>query len=227
MSTRAATRAADLAPAQLPVDGGNPLLKLFEVAPPALLATLVLAQLKALAPDAQSTRWIDELLADPRLDSVDGARPEVVRTLLGFGHPWALTISPEELARFRASRPGGTGRWNSGHAIMALGSALGIAGTVMSLRVVGESGLRDLISPTFVGIGLSLLAGSWAGTVFLRAAVGWEAVSRTVLRFEVPLALACFGALSAVNDFRNALGLVAAAVPIGIAALVSEFTRKD
>lgn len=90
------------APAQEASQSANPLLPLIADSD---AEQLIIALLQRLSCDAQSAKWIDELLEDERLDLLHGVREEAVKVLLNFGHPHALLISPEDLIRFRRARP--------------------------------------------------------------------------------------------------------------------------
>ena len=202
----------------------NPLLEVFEAAAPALLGTLLIAQLQGLRPGEQTSRWIDELLADPRLDSVEGARAEAVRALLDFGYPWALAIPPDDLERFRNYRVPRTGRWGLEHAILGGAAALAMAGAGSTMSLY--SGHSARVELNFIGLGLCLVSAVWGATVLLRASFGWQALARWIWKLEVPLALAAFAVIAVGDDFRTATGLIAAALPLGLAAGFSEWLSR-
>ena len=192
----------------------NPLLQLFEEAPPGMLGPRLTERLGNLAPHEQSARWIEQLLADPRLDSVSGARASAVKTLLGFGHPLALRISPEELARFRAS-PGQQGRvrrWTKYLSLLAAGP-LGTGAGVWALGFDG--GLPAML--------FLLGSGCWSLTVFARAITASSTLPRAVLLREAPAALFVSAVIALDGSLAQAMPVIATAVTMTAAAVLARW----
>lgn len=195
----------------------NPLLHLFEEAPPALLPLRLDERLTGLAPTEQAAQWIEQLLADPRLDSIAGGRARAVQALLGFGHPFALRISPDELARYRATgtHRGRARRWARYVALLAAGPLGTWAGWLAATR---GGGLPAVLF--FLG------SGAWALTVFGRAIAAWATLPRTVLRREVPAALFLSGVIALTGTADQAAPVLATLVPIAAGAALAAWLDR-
>jgi hypothetical protein len=175
------------------------------------LDTFFVSQLAALKPNQQSAEWIEALLEDPRLDSVENARHAAVSRLLAFGHPWALRISPEELARHRRHAPPRR-KFGPDHTAMAIG---GLAAGIVALMLFP----RSWAAPSAP---LTAAAGLWAGSVVLRAVLCWDGLARAVLKVDLTLAAIAFVAMCVNDGFVSSLNLIAVAVPIAIAAFIGK-----
>lgn len=192
-------------------DRDNPLLHLFEEAPPALLPLRLDERLAGLPANEQTAQWIEQLLADPRVDSIAGGRARAVDALLRLGHPYALRIAPEELARFRATPARGRARrWVRYLALLAAGPLGAWAGWGAATR---GGGLPAVLF--FLG------SAAWALTVFGRAIAAWAALPRTVLRREVPAALFVALVIALTGDLAQAGPVLATLVPIAAGAAVA------
>jgi hypothetical protein len=187
---RTAEPAIDAAP---PSASENPLLPLLTGEP--FDTQELIVQLRGMPAGEQTARWVDQLLDDPRVKGVPALREEAIRTLLEFGHPWALLINPEDLADFRDARPNELrpGRLVAGAVLSLvstigfmiaephlLASALGTVGIFWVLSVAGRALLArrtrrwSLMLEVAVGLvasTLALEAGAPAGGVAVLAAV--------------------------------------------------------
>ena len=189
----------------------NPLLKLFAFAPPAKLRPLFLEQLQTLTPSGQAAAWIEQLLADPRLDSVAGAREDAVAALLELGYPWALTVAPEDLLRFRKAKDGAVPKWVR-HGLIALGAVAGLAASVLCTQTADAVPGRDL------AVTVAVL---WAISLLIRAAVGMTGLTRWVLFREVPFFAALSVLAPLVVTWSGAAPLIWAVVPVMLTARAS------
>lgn len=187
----------------------NPLLVLLG-GDPSTVATVLMETLRWLPPNADSAHWVDQLLDDPRLEALPNVREEAVRTLLSFGHPWALLINPDDLESFRKNNPTDLrpGR-------IAVGAAVGVVG---GLAV-------PWFNPEVVGALFSALSIVWAMSVAGRALLRM-ALTRTSLMVEIVIGLLMALVTLDVAEFGATIGILAAVVPVALAGLAGGWSEN-
>jgi hypothetical protein len=196
-------RTFEPAPAAEPSFERDTPLKVLLTGDPADAATLV-EKLQRLPADEQAARWVDQLLDDPRIEACPAVREQAVRTLLAFGHPWALLINPEDLERFRKLR-----RDDIRPARLTAGAALGVIGAI--------------VAPYFFeleinGAAFAILSIFWALSVALRSVMRF-ALTRLGVMLEVVLGLILAVTTLQAGEEVGAVAMLAAVVPVALAGL--------
>lgn len=205
---------APISPRPAP-ESDNPLLRMFEEETSEPHDQRLHTRLAGLSPNDQSVEWIEQLLADPRLDLIEGGRARTVQTLLGFGHPFALRIAPHELERFRAiPQPPTRARIGGSHALMWVAAPLGALGGVWAL----------MYSRSALPAGIFFLGTlAWGLTIFGRAAGLWESLPRKLLRREVPAAVFLSGVIAVAGHVDDAYPVVGTLVPVALCAALARW----
>lgn len=192
-----------------PAAAWNPLLRHLERDPvdPAILIQL----LKRLPPGEEAAHWVDQLLDDPRVERLPQVREEAVRTLLEFGHPWALLINHQDLARFRQQHPS-----DIRPRLVAVGAAVGILGAFAAPSLVAQ----ELGAVALAGIPLF-----WVLSVKARALLR-IGLTRPRLIIEVLLGLTLSVLTLEAGAPAGAAAMLAAAVPVALAGLAGGWSES-
>ena len=175
----------------------------------ALLTTndegLIIERLHQLEAGEQEARWLDQLLSDPRIRGLPRVHEEAIRTLLEFGHPHALLISPDDLERFRQIRPDDirAGR-------IAFGGAMGFLITAL----VAPAPLT--FDPAAMGFGL--VCTGWTLSIMIRAMLRIGLTRWSLIRELVFLLIAAVLTLEAGGS-TEAVAMLCAVVPVALAGL--------
>lgn len=187
---------------------GNPLREMLSGGP--FDAPLIVERLQLLPNNEESAHWVDQLLDDPRLDNWPTVREAAVKTLLEFGHPWALLINPDDLERYRKTR-----RVDIRHVRITFGAG---AGVVAALAAPYQFDLE------MMGAGFAAFATSWALTVAVRA-VFRIGLTRWWLMAEVVTGLVAAVLTLESGATVGAVALLAAVVPVALAGLAGGWTE--